>query len=266
MTERRSGAHVAASSRTRTWAVIAAVTAGAAVAALVVVAIIPSGDGDGGGSATGATDEEVGQLYAEDFSDPGSGWPDTTEGGATQGYVAGRYEVRFDETAAPDAFVVATPPSGTVEAGDVRIRVAATILGESRSKRDGFGVTCRSSDRGAYYFIVGTSGGWSIQKLPEGRSTPRTLLDSSDDPIAVPIRRVNRIVAECTGPDGGPVSLFLSVNGVELPRVVDAERVLPAGTVGLTVAGPTEADPAGLAVAFDDLVIEDLSSLASTPA
>jgi len=50
------------------------------------------------------------------------------------------------------------------------------------------------------------------------------------------------------------------VNGTEVPSVTD-DTPLPAGSVGMAVAGPTIDPPAGLAVSFDDFPVEDLSVL-----
>jgi hypothetical protein len=52
--------------------------------------------------------------------------------------------------------------------------------------------------------------------------------------------------------------LTLFMNGKEVASVEDPEP-LPRGGVGLATAGPTDADPAGYAVSFDDLLVEDLS-------
>jgi hypothetical protein len=42
---------------------------------------------------------------------------------------------------------------------------------------------------------------------------------------------------------------------------VTDDTPLPAGSVGMEVAGPTIDPPAGLAVSFDDFPVEDLSAL-----
>jgi hypothetical protein len=105
---------------------------------------------------------------------------------------------------------------------------------------------------------VSSSGGWSIQELETGRTNPIVLLDSQGRQ-PVPIQDVNRIEVTCTGSASGLATLSLSVNGTEVPSVTD-DTPLPAGSVGMAVAGPT-VDPAGLAVSFEDFTVEDLSVL-----
>jgi hypothetical protein len=68
----------------------------------------------------------------------------------------------------------------------------------------------------------------------------------------------NVIRADCSGGPGEPAVLTLAVNGETVASAEDPDP-LPPGGVGLAAAGPTDADPAGFAVAFDDLLVEDLS-------
>lgn len=106
---------------------------------------------------------------------------------------------------------------------------------------------------------MSSSGGWSIQELETGRTNPIVLLDSQGRQ-PVPIQDVNRIEVTCTGSASGLATLSLSVNGTEVPSVTD-DTPLPAGSVGMAVAGPTVDPPAGLAVSFEDFTVEDLSVL-----
>jgi len=215
------------------------------------------GDGDGGTGTIGSTGDV---LLFDDFEDPSTGWENVSSGGVTQQYVDGTYQIRFGDDAPPGVFAVATGGSTFTPTGNERVSVQATVLGESQSKRDGFGVSCRASASSAYYFIVSTSGGWSIQKLEADKEHPKVLLDSTDQ-SPVPISSVNEIQADCTGGLSGPVTLTLTVNGNLLPSVVDDASPLPAGGAGMAVAGPTIDPPAGLAVAFDGFRVEDLSGL-----
>jgi hypothetical protein len=239
------------------------------IVALVVVGLIVARLGsheeaaDGGSASSGAGGNRAGAAYFDDFADPSTGW-ETTTGGVTQEYRDGTYQIRMNEDASPGVFALAT--GGTRSAGlsilDQRVGVEVRILGESDSRRDGFGVSCRVSPGGdAYVFIVSTSGGWSIQKLTAGRNNPRTLVDSNEVPTAVPIRDVNEIVAECTGGGSEPAMLQLTVNGTTVPPVEDDDHPLGAGAAGMAVAGPTLFEPAGLAISFDDFRVDDLSVL-----
>ena len=241
----------------------------ASIVVIGVIAVTQLG-GDGGGGDTGE-DGETGNgivsgpnvLLSDDFSDPSTGWEDETIDGVTQGYDDGRYVIRF-EGESPDVFAVAADGARSVIAGNVAVSADVEILGESESERSGFGVSCRvgaraASKRSAYYFIVSQEGGWSIQKLAPGRQRPAILADSEEFPVEIPIRDVNHIEARCTGPDTGPVTLAFTVNGTELPETTDRLAVLAPGAVGMAAAGPTQVSPEGLAVAFDDFLVEDLS-------
>jgi hypothetical protein len=118
--------------------------------------------------------------------------------------------------------------------------------------------------------VVGADGGWAIQKLSTGEDRPETLaaFDNEDpDAIAAPVDvdGVNDVQIECTGSDGGSVRLSLTVNGTQVGSVVDggeSKPVLPPGGAGMAAAGPNRVSAAGLALAFDNFVVEDLSDAA----
>ena len=257
-------AHAAPSSGKRNlgWLLIAAgVVVALIVAGVVVIQIGGEDAADGGSEGTGGNGGPAAAAFFDDFSDPSTGWETGTDAGVTAEYKDGSYEVRMGQDSDPGALQVST--GGTEQAGlslqDERVGVEVRILGESDSKRDGFGLTCRASRAGAYYFVVGTTGGWSIQKRVGERQNPQILADSSQVPTPVPIRDANDVRAECTGSD--TTTLRLTVNGVALPPVKDDQDPLPAGFAGMAVAGPTVFEPDGLAIGFDDFTVFDLSNL-----
>jgi len=258
--ERPAPAYTARSSRKRNlgWVLIVAGVVLALVVAGFVIAQLGSDENEAGG--TGGDGTPAGATYFDDFSDPSTGWETGTQAGVTTEYADGSYQVRMNQDADPGALQVAT--GGAEQAGlslqDQRVSVQARILGESDSKRDGFGLTCRASQAGAYYFIVGTTGGWSIQKRVGERANAQILVDSSQVPTPVPIRDENDLEVECTG--SNRTTLRLTVNGVALPPFVDREDPLPAGFPGMAVAGPTVFEPDGLAIAFEDFRVDDLSN------
>jgi serine/threonine protein kinase len=259
--QRAEPAHPARSSRKRNlgWLLIAAGVVVALVAGVVVTQIGGGDDGTTADTTAGANSGPAGAAFFDDFSDPSTGWETGTDAGVTTEYTDGRYEVRMGKDANPGALRVST--KGTEDAGltlqDQRVSVQAQILGQSDSKRDGFGLACRASPAGAYYFIVGSTGGWSIQKRIGDQQNARVLVDSTEVPTPVPIRDENEISAECTG--SAKTSLTLTVNGVELPPFVDRDDPLPAGFAGMAVAGPTVFEPDGLAIAFEGFTVDDLS-------
>jgi hypothetical protein len=249
-------------------AVIAVVAIGAVAIGAVALTQL-------GGDDEGSADPKV--LVRDEFDDPDTGWetesvfPDEV----TQGYVDGRYEIRFLETAQPNRFAVAADGANSVDSGNVRVSAEVTILGEPAG-REGFGLSCRVGPgsgalRSAYYIVVGADGGWAIQKLSPGQDRPETLAAFDEgDPnadVAAPVDAggENEIQVACTGPDDGPVALALTVNGTEIGSAVDdgdQTPVLPPGGAGMAAAGPNRQNPAGFAVAFDEFIVEDLSGVA----
>jgi serine/threonine protein kinase len=232
-------------------------------AGVLVFTLTGGDDGGGGGGGTGGTGEtgsqSQGVLLFDDFGDPSTGWEETSANGVTQGYVDGRYQVSFDLAAQPGVFAIAKGGADAISSGNVGVSARITLLSESESRRDGFGLACRVGSGGAYYFIVSSTGGWSIQELEAGHRNPKVLLDSQGQQ-PVPIQDVNRMEITCTGSANGPARLTLTVNGTEVPVVTD-DTPLPPGSVGMAVAGPTIDPPAGLSVAFDGFRVEDLSAL-----
>jgi serine/threonine protein kinase len=228
-----------------------------------VLAFTLTGGDDGGGAGDGGTgqsgSQSQGVLLFDDFGDPSTGWEEVSSGGVTAGYVDGRYQVSFGEAASPGVFAIAKGGADAISSGNVGVSARITLLSESQSRRDGFGLACRVGSGGAYYFIVSSTGGWSIQELEAGHRNPKVLLDSEGQQ-PVPIQDVNLLEITCTGSASGPARLTLTVNGTEVPVVTD-DTPLPPGSVGMAVAGPTIDPPAGLSVAFDDFRVEDLSVL-----
>jgi serine/threonine protein kinase len=254
-------------------AAIIGVVAVAAVAIGVVAITQFGGDGDGG------ADGNV--LLRDEFEDPNTGWETESDfpDEVTQGYVDGRYEIRFLETAQPNRFAVAADGADSVDSGNVQVSAEVTILGEPGG-REGFGLSCRVGPgsgalRSAYYVVVGANGGWAIQKLTQGQDRPETLAAFDEQnpdanvPAPVDAGGENEVQVACTGPDDGPVTLALSVNGAEIASAVDdgdQTPVLPPGGAGMAAAGPNRQSPAGFAIAFDEFIVEDLSGGAEASA
>jgi hypothetical protein len=228
----------------------------------VVVSQIGGADEPGStGPTGGVTGSGLPVLLADDFRDPGSGWESRSTGGISQGYVDGAYVFEFEDPAPPRSFAVATGGGTSVGSEAVRITVDSTVLGQSQAKRDTAGVSCRAGGGGAYYFTISSTGGWSIQKLAAGQQFAKDLARSEGgvaEPAIAGGLATNRIRADCAGNQDGSLTLTLTVNGKQI-TTVDDPNPLPPGGVGLAAAGPLELPPAGFAVAFDNLLVEDLS-------
>ncbi len=91
-------------------------------------------------------------LYHDDFSDPGSGWPQATSAKGILGYDQGAYRMQvlspgYDLRAVSGQFF-----------SDVQIEVDTTRV--SGPVYNQFGVTCRFQDLNNFYFFVISSDGY----------------------------------------------------------------------------------------------------------
>jgi hypothetical protein len=182
-------------------------------------------------------------LFADDFSNPESGFQRHSDADAVADYVDGQYKI---EVFAPQ--LNAWTPGGPVLA-DVRIEInARTVAG---SENNLYGLVCRYRDGGSFYFLVVSADGYyAIGKVSENQEKkPQIALLGSkvyerSDKIAKG-NAPNHLAAVCAGS-----TLSLSVNGSPLAQVTDSD--LKSGQVGLYAGTFDEADTD---VRFDDLVV-----------
>jgi len=177
-------------------------------------------------------------LFADDFSDPNSGWADSQEADYEIGYSDGVYRVYL---AVPD-LAVWSPALQTFD--DVVIDVdAAKTAG---SDNNNVGVMCRYLDTDNFYLLqISTDGYYNIAKRQAGEWT---LLGTGEFEFSSAILQgnaVNHLRAECVGD-----TLRLTVNDVILTEVQDAD--FAGGDVGL-LAGSI--DEGGIEVLFDDFTV-----------
>lgn len=108
-------------------------------------------------------------------------------------------------------------------------------------------MACRYTGDNAYYFLIGVSGRFSIQKLVDN-GTPVELATAPNARAINPGRATNTIQAICIGGQNGTsVNLTLIVNGSIVRTVTDSDAPILSGGAGIAVAGQP-----GLVVEFED--------------
>ncbi len=192
-------------------------------------------------SGAASPEREAGSiLYADDFSDPPSGWGTWERGGALVEYHAGGLRIRVDESHY-DFWSVAGQ-----DFADAQIEVDAAVLG-GPSDND-FGIICRYQDRDNFYMLVVSSDGYyGAAKLKNGlyRMIGTDQLQYSS--VIAQGQAANRLRADCVGD-----VLSLYVNGQKLLEVRDGDFL--DGDVGL-IAGSYAVK--GVDILFDNFVVRE---------
>ena len=183
-------------------------------------------------------------FFADDMSDPASGWNVFDESGSYGVYRNGEYVLGL-----PGALQVNVQTNSNPELAsltDVRVEATGRLLG---SRNALYGVMCRATSQlDYYYFLVQGDGTYYIGESVGGTATN---FSTSFTPAIVRGEAPNRIAAECFDEPGGGVTLRLFVNGVPVNTVIDAIEPFTTGTIGVRAEarrGPMEA-------AFDDVLV-----------
>jgi hypothetical protein len=186
-------------------------------------------------------------LFASDLTDrcPGAlEGHDDQERTASTGPRGYRVTVKggpdLDAGSGPDARQFSSPPSS-----DVRVEVDAEKIGGP--DHNFFGIECRVTVQrnqlvGAYGLVVGSDGGYAIEK--HGPGAARTTLTTGQAPDAIRAG-ANHVRADCVG-----TTLTLAVNGRQLAAVQDSE--FNGNLAGVYVRS---LDRAGAEIVFTNLVI-----------
>jgi hypothetical protein len=187
------------------------------------------------GTEIGPVGDQV--LFADDFSDPKSGWDVRTTVNGGTGYRDGRYFIRVDTP----KFQLWSSPGRSFE-GDV---IVEAIAGLARGPEENeMGVFCRYQDRQNFvYGSIGTDGYYAIVEIKGNESTILTGAGKFQKSEAIPIgSEAYFIQLACVGDQ-----YTLLVNGEE----IDSARsdAFTGGDVGL-LAGTFDAG--GVEVLFDD--------------
>ncbi len=171
----------------------------------------------------------------DDFSNPASGWGAASTESYVRGYDSGRYLIRID---VPRWHVWTTLDRTYKD-------VAVEVLARSEGMNDNhYGVMCRQSAKGFYYFAVSADGYYAIfRRLENQPLEPLTGPAMLRSPVIFRDGSVNRLLGVCQG-----TTLAFYVNGELVARVEDTN--LAAGNVGMA-AGTVDYGQTTL-VWFDD--------------
>lgn len=177
-------------------------------------------------------------LYHDDFSDPGSGWPQITGANGSMGYDHGTYRMQV-QSPLFDLQAV----SGQ-SYGDAQIDVDATLQSGPLDNR--YGVICRFKDTNDFYFFaVSSDGYYAIGKIKNGATylLGQEMMDYS----AFILRgsNTNHLRFDCIGN-----TLKGYVNGQTLAITEDGD--FSRGDAGL-MSGSF--DEGGVDLSFDNFVV-----------
>ena len=234
----------------------------AAVALVVVLAVTQLGGGDDPGP-TGSTSGPTGTpspvptvLVEDGFADNAFQWEEQDQNGISREIVNDRYRFVATGQAPPDAFAVSIGATRSFVIEDTQVSTTSIVIDKGGGGiSNGIGLTCRYTGADGYYFLIGTSGRWEIQKLVAG-GEPTVLASAPGDVAIRPgVGASNTLVATCIGGSGGtPATLTFTVNGKQIASVVDDQSPIVAGGGGIAVVGQS-----GLVVEFEDFEFAELT-------
>lgn len=171
---------------------------------------------------TGAGAQSGSVLFHDDFSNPSSGWDQTTVTDGSTDYANGGYRILVNTT----SLAMWANPGQTLQ-NDVRIEVDATKSAGPDS--NAFGIICRYNDKDNFYKFLVTSDGYAgISRLSNSNVT----VISSPDGKLQTVNNINKgtasnhIRADCIGS-----TLTLYVNGNQVATASDS--TLSGGDTGL---------------------------------
>jgi hypothetical protein len=179
-------------------------------------------------------------LFADDFSDPGSGWDVRETANGATGYRDDRYFIRVDT---PKFQLWSSP--GQSFGGDVMVEVIAGLA--RGSEENEMGVFCRYQDRQNFvYGSIGTDGYYAIVEIKDDEATILTGGGKFQQADAIPLGSETYVIRlACEGD-----RYTLLVNGEEIDSANSS--AFSAGDVGL-LAGSFE--QGGVEVLFDDFSV-----------
>lgn len=187
------------------------------------------------GTEIGPVGDQV--LFADDFSDPKSGWDVRTTVNGGTGYRDGRYFIRVDTP----KFQLWSSPGQPFD-GDVIVEAIAGLA--SGPEENEIGVLCRYQDRQNFvYGSIGTDGYYAIVEIEDDTSTILTGEGKFQQSAAIPIGSETYLIQlACVGDQ-----YTLVVNGEEIDSALS--DAFTGGDVGLLVG---TFDEGGVEVLFDD--------------
>lgn len=181
-------------------------------------------------------------IFADDFSDPNSGWDTGTDEDSTYTYTPAGYSMT---THAPAIFLSYAPDDTPVQQVSLSITAAEAAGADPDA---GFGVSCRrgpdSASQLRYEFTVTGSGRWFIERNQGDLSaqTPTTL---HEGPTQLPAGAQVTVSAVCaTLADGITTRLALFLNGTKVADTLDVSTVDGAGWLGAIMSTNPSSAPA----------------------
>jgi hypothetical protein len=181
-------------------------------------------------------------VFADDFSDPNSGWDTGTDNDSTYTYTPAGYSM---VTHAPAIFLSYAP----YDAPEAQVSLSITAAEAAGAEPDAaFGVSCRrgpdSASQLRYEFSVTSSGRWFIERneCDLSAQTPTTL---HEGPTQLPAGAQVTVSAVCaTLADGITTRLALFLNGTKVADTLDVSTVDGAGWLGAIMSTNPGNDPA----------------------
>ena len=175
-------------------------------------------------------------LFADDFSDPASGWPTVQDTQGGYGYLQDGYHIYVNEV--QGVFWAKT----NRQDGNVSIHVDARPVAEGMNGY--YGVRCRiQDDQNFYYFVVRTNGDYTIGKYKNDEFL--RFFDWRPSDAIKKGNQTNRLKADCAGN-----TLRFYVNNVMLDEMTDTDFV--SGFSGIIAAA---LDAQGFEVTFNNFLI-----------
>jgi hypothetical protein len=183
-------------------------------------------------------------VFADDFTDPNSGWATGSDDDSTYSYIPGGYSL---SSHVPAHFLSYAPYD--VPAQQVSLSMTA-VEAPGADPGAGFGVTCRRGPESAsqlrYEFVVSNKGQWFVERNEGDLSTTvePTVLNEGTTQL-VPGAAALTVSGVCaTLADGTTTRLALFLNGVKVIDMLDDTPVDSAGWLGGVLTTNATNDPA----------------------
>jgi hypothetical protein len=183
-------------------------------------------------------------VFADDFTDPNSGWGTGTDDDSTYAYTPAGYSM---SSHVPAHFLSYAPYD--VPAQQVSLSMTA-VEAPGADPGAGFGVTCRrgpdSASQLRYEFVVSNKGQWFVERNAGALSTSvdPTILNEGSTQL-VPGASALTVTGVCATLAGGTTTrLALFLNGVKVVDMLDDTAVDSAGWLGGVLTTNASNDPA----------------------
>jgi hypothetical protein len=183
-------------------------------------------------------------VFADDFTDPNSGWGTGTDDESTYAYTPAGYSM---SSHVPAHFLSYAPYD--IPAQQISLSMTA-VEAPGADPGAGFGVTCRrgpdSVSQLRYEFVVSNAGQWFVERNEGALSTTvdPTILNEGSTQL-VPGAAALTVSGVCaTLADGTTTRLALFLNGVKVIDMLDDAPVDSAGWLGGVLITNATNDPA----------------------